>query len=275
MKWKEVELYLKQKDIVLVPVGSTEQHGPAAPLGNDTYVAIGICESIAKRKNIVVTPPIWFAEASHHMGYAGTISVKSEVLIEYLKDVLRSLIKHGFKKIIIVNGNRIANLPAIKIAAKSVKEFEHPAAMIAIIDPAYIGNGGVAFKEADEHHAGEVETSHMLYLYPELIDTASLPHSASKFKNHFSKFSKNCLFEAGPSIDVAFSSKDELDMGRATEGALADASKANTAKGKKFHEYVVDNSCEFIDWLEQTLPKRLAGSETSERCANNEHTKAI
>ncbi len=250
MKWTEVKNYLQSKDIVLVPIGSTEQHGPAGPLGFDTYIANGICESIAKRKNVLISPPMWFGDSGHHMGFSGTISIKSEVLIEYLKEVIRSLLQHGFKKIIFVNGHRLANLPAIKIAAKSIKEFENQDAMLAIIDPAHIGSGGVDFKEADEHHAGEVETSQLLYLYPNLVDKSCLPDSSSKFREHLSEFSKNCIFEGGPYIDIIISSRDEINMAGSSLGALSDASKSSAEKGRQFHEYVVNNCCKFIDWLE-------------------------
>lgn len=255
MKWKEVKEYLKIKDIVLVPIGSCEQHGPAGPLGFDTYIANGICESIAKRMDVLISPPMWFGDSSHHLGFAGTISIRSEVLIEYLKEVIRSLLKHGFKKIIFINGHRIANIPAIKIAAQSIKEFENREAIIAIIDPSHIGSGGTNFKEADEHHAGEVETSQLLYINPTLIDESNLPITPSKFKKYFSEFSKNCIFEKSPVVDVIISSEDELTIAKETNGAMADASKANIEKGKKFHQYVVDNSCKFVYWLENNFHK--------------------
>ena len=80
---------------------------------------------------VLVTPPIWFGDSPHHMGRPGTISLRSQTVIEVLKDVYRSLIHHGFRKILTFNGHRLANLPVIQIASKQVKE-DHPNVLFAV-----------------------------------------------------------------------------------------------------------------------------------------------
>src|SRR5437899_2995321 len=80
LTWQEVREYLAQDDIAIVPIGSTEQHGPAGTLGTDTFVAIGLAEDAAKKAGVLVAPPIWYGESSHHMALP-TISVRAETLL--------------------------------------------------------------------------------------------------------------------------------------------------------------------------------------------------
>lgn len=87
----DVEAYLKRDDTVIVPIGATETHGPHLPMGTDTFEAIDYSEGIARAAGVVCTPPIWFGDSPHHMGRPGTISIRSQTLIELLKDVYRSL----------------------------------------------------------------------------------------------------------------------------------------------------------------------------------------
>ena len=133
----DIEEYLERDTTVIVPIGSTESHGPHLPMGTDTYEAIDYSEEIAKRADILCTPPIWFGDSPHHMGRPGTISLRSQTVIALLRDVYRSLIHHGFRGIITFNGHRLANLPVIQIAAKEVKE-NHPDVLFACFDPVQI-----------------------------------------------------------------------------------------------------------------------------------------
>src|SRR5881398_2288794 len=95
LTWEEVRQYLDSDDICIVPIGSTEQHGPAGAAGTDTYVAMGLAEDAAKRAGTLVAPPVWYGESTHHMVWP-TLSVRAETLLELVKDVCRSLAHHGF-----------------------------------------------------------------------------------------------------------------------------------------------------------------------------------
>ena len=106
LTWEEVASYLRGRDTIIVPFGTTEQHGPAGPLGLDTYVAIGLAEDAAKRAGVLAAPPVWYGDSSHHLGFPGTISVKTETLMQIVYDIVRSLARHGFKRILLVNGHK-------------------------------------------------------------------------------------------------------------------------------------------------------------------------
>lgn len=90
--WAEVRNYLKKDSVIILPFGSTEQHGLHLPLGNDALVAIRLAEDAARLSKTVVAPPCWYGWSPHHMAYPGTISITPETLTRVLYEVLRSLI---------------------------------------------------------------------------------------------------------------------------------------------------------------------------------------
>ena len=251
MTWVDVEEYLKTGDIVIVPIGATEEHGPSLPLGLDTYTAIALAEDAAKQTGVLLTPPIWFGDSPHHLAFPGTISIKTEVLTEYVKDVIRSLAKHGFRKIVIINGHKITNLDALHSATRNLKEFELPHVFMAVIDPIKIGVSiANKIKESKEHHSGELEASHMLYKYPNLVKKGIIPKIEPKLEEMYSKFMKSDLFAGGDSIDISWSSEEQKAFTQST-GSISDATRASIEKGIQYHEGLVKNIVEFIEWLKK------------------------
>lgn len=61
--------------MVIIPISSTEQHGPCGPLGVDKYTAIAIAEDTATKTQVLVTPPLWYGDSPHYLGFLGTISI--------------------------------------------------------------------------------------------------------------------------------------------------------------------------------------------------------
>ena len=85
-----VEERLKKNDVILIPVGSTENHGPSAPYGEDTYLDTRLCELVAKKTGCTVAQPIWYgSHPYHHLGQKGTIMIPEKILADYLAYVLQ------------------------------------------------------------------------------------------------------------------------------------------------------------------------------------------
>lgn len=251
LTWEDIAEYLKKNDIAIIPAGSTEEHGPAGPLGVDAYAAIALAEDAAKKAGVLVTPPIWFGDSSHHTGFPGTISIRPATLIQVIQDVARSLAKHGFKKILIINGHKMANLPALVTAAKEIHEYELHDVFFAIIDPWKIAKKiSAEIKNTNEHHGGELELSHVWYKHPHLIKKDKLTKGKVKFEGIFSKYSNDDLFgPSGELIDIPWNSREQRAF--APDGSFSASKGASAEKGKKYHDYMVDIIVDFIAWLKK------------------------
>lgn len=251
LTWKDVDTYLKKNKIVVIPVGSTEEHGLAGPLGLDSYVAISLAEDVAKKTQVLVAPPIWYGDSSHHLGFSGTISLSTSTLVSIINDISISLARHGFTKIIIINGHKSANLPALLSATKNLHEYTLKNIFFAVADPMKIAKGiAQKIKTASEHHVGELEVSQVWYKYPHLIREKYLSKKQVNFERIFSKYSHHDLFgKSGDVIDIPWNSYEQRQF--APDGSLSDSSHASKEKGKQYHEYMVNILVDFVGWLKK------------------------
>ena len=103
--WPEVETYLARSKGVLVPIGSTEQHGPSGVIGTDAICAEAIARGAGEAAGALVGPTIAIGMAQHHMAFAGTMTLRPETLLAVLVDLLGSLARHGFRHCFVVNGH--------------------------------------------------------------------------------------------------------------------------------------------------------------------------
>ncbi len=177
LSWDKVEAYLKTDDVALVPIGATEQHGLHAPLMLDTGWAIKVSEEAAQLAGCLVTPPLHFGWSSGHMAYPGCIGLRAETLTAVAMDIAHSLLHQGFRRIVFVNGNRVANLPPLEIAA--VKLRVETGAAVAVADCGLLAREEVAAlcdgAPGAIGHVGETETSMILAYWPELVDFSRAP----------------------------------------------------------------------------------------------------
>ena len=122
--WPQVEEYLKTKKHIIVPVGSTEQHGPTGLLGIDYISAWEIAKAVGERTKTLVAPPLCFGMAVHHMAFPGTISFSPLTYIQVITEIIQSLGRHGFTKFTFINGHggNIAPLTTAFCQAKQDKE---------------------------------------------------------------------------------------------------------------------------------------------------------
>ena len=109
LTYVDVREYLSKKDIILVPMASLEQHGQHLPLYTDTITAWEVATRVAEMTAVMHTPALWTGYSPQHMHKPGegrgTITIRSSVLLNLIHDVARSLIHHGFNRIVFINGH--------------------------------------------------------------------------------------------------------------------------------------------------------------------------
>ncbi len=249
LKWSGVSEYLSKKDLILFPIGAIEQHGQHLPLMTDSAWAVDVAEAVAAREKVLICPPLYFGWSPHHMAYPGTITLRPETMIQVILDVCNSLVFHGFKKILILNGHRVANLPPIEIAASKIRNTTK--AYVAILDLAMIVVEEVRIIcESDIGgfgHADEIETSFMLYKHPELVDMAKAGKNVSPVKG---RFSHSFISPDQALTGNRFWSKPTIEEWHKTTepyGMKGDASLGTAEKGKRIFEAIVENVSQVID----------------------------
>jgi creatinine amidohydrolase len=246
--WEAFEAYVEGSDhpTVVVPIGSTEQHGPHLPLGVDGYQARDVAEGIAERADLIAAPPIWYGDAEHHLAFPGTVALSSETVVSMLTDIYGSLARHGVENVVTVNGHRLANLPAIEIATKQVKE-EHPEVFFATVDLVRIGvrvhNELRDGDPEDGMHGGEFETSFMLAKHPELVEEGEF---VEEIHGDWTRFTSNDYVGIDDTVLTASSS---ADWGEDDLGHHGDPTQADAEKGEALFEAVVGNAVEFLEDL--------------------------
>lgn len=245
LKWPDVKEYLENDQRIILPIGSTEQHSFWLPLGTDSMVAIALAEDAAKKTNILVAPPLWMGWSPHHMALPGTITIRPEILIEFLFDEIESLVKHGFKKFVLVNGHRIVNVVWMQIAAQRAQE--KLGIKTVIFDPAYmskeiadqLGFGPVG-------HAEESEGSHMLYIHPELSDLSKATDYSPEENN---LYHINPRYTGDTLNYIPSTVKDTQKIARISGGTVGRATQSDKEKGKQYHDYLVKRLIEVLNNL--------------------------
>lgn len=105
MSWEQVKEYLARDDRIIIPLGSTEEHGRHLGLGTDSLEAEAIARGAGEATGVLVAPTLNYGMALAQMGFPGTISLRPTTLIAVLEDILRSLYRHGFRRVLVVNGH--------------------------------------------------------------------------------------------------------------------------------------------------------------------------
>jgi len=241
MRWPDVEEYLREDDRIMIPLGSTEQHGRHAPLGTDSLLAIALAEDASERTGVLVAPPIWYGWSPHHMVAPGTVSVRPEVLIELLYDVIRSLSKHGFRKFVLINGHRLANLPWIQITSeRAQRELK---ISVFIFDPLYMSldlRKRVDFGPFG--HGDDMETSHLMYKFPELVRIEEAKDYVPERVVYADPIEPKDTLCYIPSTEERMMEIRELTG----DTIIGTPEKSDPSKGKVYHEHLVDRLVQLL-----------------------------
>lgn len=169
LTWPEINEAAEAGKVVLLPVGSTEQHGPHLPLDTDNFLARSVClqAAVLAPRELLVMPTVPYGYNEHAIDFPGTVHVRHDVFIAYCLDVVTSVAYAGFDRIAIVDGHGSNEHLCEFIARRATLETD---ALVASCT--WWGLGAEAFEKVRESgrggasHACELETSAYLYLEP-------------------------------------------------------------------------------------------------------------
>jgi len=240
LTWEEMNEAIGMQNLVVLPTGSTEQHGPHLPLDVDAFLCEAVCLEVGKRapERVLVLPPVSYGLNMHHIDFPGTIHIEPETFIAFCLNITKSVAYHGFQKILIVNGHG-SNGPLIDLVArKTVLATES-----LCFATAYFSYLMDAFEEVRETetvaHADELETSLYLHLAPDRVRTDRRVEGNDREGRFVSSDSTS-------NYPVRFSDY----WGRLTQtGVHGDPTKATGEKGKVLFEAAVKGLVELVDEL--------------------------
>ncbi len=243
MTWPEVQKKIDSNILeVLLPIGSTEQHGPHMPLGVDTYIPMWAAEQVAHQTGTPVAPPLWYAPCEHHMGFPGTISLRSSTMMNILFDMCSSLRRHGFREFIILNGHTSGANPVLLTAIDEIQR-ELKDVRVWIVDVVLMARDAV-FGAAETdilYHADEVEAAQMLVARPDLV--------------WLDKAEKIEPVPQSPFMPLGYRGERDQILWRHTPeewktlthlGNIGDPTAATVEKGQKMMNGLVENVVSFV-----------------------------
>ncbi len=191
--WQEVETYLQQSQGIILPIGSTEQHGPTGLIGTDAISAEAIAHGVGEATQAIVAPTINVGMALHHTAFPGTISLRPSTMIQLVRDYIMSLTKAGFTKFYFINGHG-GNIATLKAAFSEtyayLEELQvHNAQKVQCQVANWFMCSSVyrlakeLYGDQEGSHATPSEVAITQYLYPEVIKLAPLsPSVGSGYK---------------------------------------------------------------------------------------------
>jgi creatinine amidohydrolase/Fe(II)-dependent formamide hydrolase-like protein len=176
--WPEIGEYLAKSKAILIPIGSTEQHGPNGLLGTDALCPEIIAKRAGDEAGILVAPTFNVGQAQHHMAFPGTIMLRPSTMIAAMMDWAQSLARHGFERLYWLNGHG-GNINTVNAAFSEIYHgisfdragSNHPALRCTLRNWWELPGVGEAcralFPVGEGHHATPSEVSVTYFAYPE------------------------------------------------------------------------------------------------------------
>jgi creatinine amidohydrolase len=242
----DVDEYLRESDLVLVPTGSTEQHGPHSPLSTDVIIPTEVCRRVAERLGALVAPPVNYGISAGHRGFKALAYLSVPTFMAVIEDLAFSLGEVGFRRIVFINGHYTNYFP-VNMACMNVSTRL----------PEGTHAWGVSYWETlppeqlEEYlsmktglHANIGETSAVMAVRPELVD---LTHAVAEWPD-FPEFHS----PAFPAVLAYFETNPGSVWRASRSGVWGDPRKSTAGLGKKFYRWIEDGVVRHIQDVEET-----------------------
>jgi creatinine amidohydrolase len=269
----DIRAYLTEKDIVMIPIASLEQHGPHLPLSTDTIQAEEVARRAGERAQVLYTPCVWMGYSPQHMYEpgqgTGTITIRPQVLLDLYYDIARSLIHHGFNHLVFVN-NHGSNT---KIIDPLLRRIRYDTGAFVVLSKLYGERyGGLTEgimenppEETPGWHSSELETSEVMAHNPDLVRMDRAVNQKVKrpdwFPEGFIKLdgAPDVEFEGYQYFAFATEHSDFTES-----GIIGNPFRGTAEKGERVYELFADHlAAALIEF--QTVPVTVTNREFRER----------
>lgn len=242
LTWPEMKAAIAAQKVVILPVGTVEDHGPHLPLDTDNFLVTAVCEEAARRApdDALVMPTVQYGFNAHHIDFPGTIAIDLDHMIDYCLDITKSVAYHGFKRILVVSGHGSNTAICDLVARKTVIE---TGALAASCMYKVFGHAVEAeVIETPASHACEWETSLYLSVDPERVQMDKAVREFHPIKSEF--MYRGMRTPAPVSLMEYWSTFTE-------SGVVGDPTLATAEKGNKVFEAIVNGMVRMLKEFRQ------------------------
>ncbi|MGI9628908.1 MAG: creatininase family protein [Longimicrobiales bacterium] len=259
----EVRDLLTRTDMVIIPVGALEQHGLHLPIGTDYLNGVERAKLIAQRVDVLVAPILMPGQSPYHMGFEGTITLSSETLQAVYVEAVQSLIRHGFKRFLLLNAHGGNRATTTFIVDRINQETAGIAVDLGVASAPFMAPGTPG-PDGFDRHGGTGETSNSLYLTPELVDLEAAEAATLTMPPHLEAMIPDV--EAGdPTAQLVFlaESLKASETGKGTSSAEMsstgvwgelDPALGTAERGREAANRLIDAAVQFIDRWNELRP---------------------
>jgi creatinine amidohydrolase len=246
LTWPEIAPLAGPETIVIPPTAAIEQHGRHLPIEVDTRLVEGVsglaAERVTERVPVLVAPAVCYGVSGYHIGFSGTMTLTMRTFIAVVEELCDSLIHHGFRRILVLNGHG-GNHDPIKIAARNVADRTG----VAVATASYWNMAADDLAQFQERevdavpgHACGFETAMMLALHPEMVRVEAMapgtPDVSSQGEYFTERLRRQSLAHLPQQAGVV-----------SEHGSAGDPTRATAANGEKYLDLVVARLAHFLE----------------------------
>jgi len=232
--YKTADEICAMSDMAIVPVGSLEQHGHHLPVSTDIILTQGYADKIGEALNAYVLPCLPISTAYEHKGKMGSVWMNAETFYKMLCDIVLNLKDQGFKKIVVMKGH--GGIFVMDPAVRHLNANYAPEISVCLLEPHFPEAMSGVLESSGDLHAGEYETSVMLYLRSDLVKMELAVDHLPGVPRPYLQYGS--IFRYCP------------------DGVWGTATVANAEKGKRCFDLIIEESVDYINKIFKLMEGR-------------------
>lgn len=236
--WPDAAAQLEATSVALVPIGSTEQHGPHLPLATDHLIAEALAKTAADRTDVICTPALRIGVSAHHRQFPGTLWVDPPAFRSFVESFTRNLTYHGIDRVVYVNAHG-GNVAPLREVGRRLHEDEAAFAVEWMWDESIPALVDDLFEQTGPH-GGPKETAMIMHIAEELVKSNELTTARDTGLPTVSRSTGR--------INGARVFYDAIE--NSDNGVFGDQTDATPEKGRRLFAAAADQLVNLVEWLE-------------------------